>query len=93
MRLQEIIITKLKSNFNIVNINIINESHLHKGHHPDFDGNGETHFRIKMSAIDFKGKSRLECHRMVHDVLKAELATKIHALALELAAPDENKTG
>jgi BolA protein len=31
----------------------------------------------------FKGKSRIERHRMIHAVLAAELASTIHALAID----------
>jgi BolA protein len=37
----------------------------------------------------FAGKSRLARHRLVNEVLAAELKGKIHALALDLYAPGE----
>jgi len=41
-----------------------------------------------VSAV-FAGKSRLARHRIVNEVLAAELRGKVHALALELYAPEE----
>jgi BolA protein len=37
----------------------------------------------------FAGKSRLERHRMVNEVLAEELSGKIHALAITALAPEE----
>lgn len=91
MSLQDTIETKLRSNFNIVEMNVINESHLHAGHQPAFDGTGETHFRIQLVAEDFDGQSRVHRHRSINTLLKPELDAGLHALALDLAAPGEAK--
>ena len=40
-------------------------------------------------ADAFKGKSRLERHRMVNAALAAELAAGVHALAIHANAPGE----
>jgi BolA protein len=37
----------------------------------------------------FDGKSRIERHRIVNELLAAELAGPVHALALHPAAPGE----
>lgn len=37
----------------------------------------------------FAGKSRLERHRMVHEALRSELASEIHALAIRAHTPEE----
>jgi BolA protein len=37
----------------------------------------------------FAGKSRVERHRMVNEVLAEELAGKVHALAISALAPEE----
>jgi BolA protein len=91
MSLQDTIETKLRSNFNVVEMNVINESHLHAGHQPAFDGKGETHFRIQLVATEFDGQSRVNRHRAINDLLKPELDAGLHALALDLAAPGEAK--
>ncbi|ATO57969.1 BolA family transcriptional regulator [Bartonella sp. 1-1C] len=79
--------TKLRDAFLPQKLEIINESHLHAGHpHEEhaFDGKGETHFRVKMLSSSFSGMKRVEIHRAIYKVLQKELATKIHALALEI---------
>ena len=87
---------KLKAAFAPQRLEIMNESHLHAGHHHTgsdhhgtYDGTGETHFRVRMVADAFTGMSRVARHRAVNDALKKELDSGVHALALELSAPGE----
>jgi BolA protein len=40
-------------------------------------------------ADAFRGKSRIERHRMINETLSSELAGDIHALAIHAAAPGE----
>lgn len=96
MSIQQSIENKLRDTFAPLSLTVINESHLHAGHHHSgsdhhgtFDGLGETHFRVRMVADAFAGKNRVERHRAVNDALKDELAGGVHALALELSAPGE----
>ncbi|WP_455476199.1 BolA family protein [Bartonella sp. B17] len=84
--IQTIITEKLQDAFCPKKLEVINESHLHAGHpHEEhaFDGNGETHFRVKILSSSFSGMTRVEIHRAIYKVLQKELATRIHALALE----------
>jgi BolA protein len=69
-------------------LEIVNDSHRHAGH-AGSPGTGTSHFTIKVVSAAFAGKSRLERHRMVNDVLAQELAGKIHALAIQALAPEE----
>jgi len=87
---------KLKAAFSPERLAVINESHLHaghhhaeSGHHATFDGTGETHFRIRIVAPSFAGMSRVERHRTVNGLLADELKSGVHALAIEPAAPGE----
>jgi BolA family transcriptional regulator, general stress-responsive regulator len=70
-------------------LEVINESHLHAGHQAHFDGTGESHFRIRITAAVFAGKSRIERHRVINGILAEELKGEIHALAVEAGAPGE----
>lgn len=68
-------------------LQIIDESAQHAGHagaRPD----GESHFRLKIVAAAFRGKSRVERHRMINAVLAEELKARVHALAIEASAPE-----
>ena len=81
------IAAKLTQRFVPAFLEVIDESHRHHGHsgaRPD----GESHFRVKIAAEAFRGKSRLERHRMVNETLAAELKERVHALAIEAKAPD-----
>ena len=87
---------RLKAVFSPERLVVIDESHLHAGHHhaesdhhAPFDGSGETHFRVRIVAPAFAGMSRIARHRAVNDALADELRTGLHALALEPAAPGE----
>lgn len=93
MSIQSAIETKLKDAFSPERMEVVNESHLHAGHHHDagdFDGTGETHFRVRLVTSAFTGMSRIERHRAVNALLEDELAPgRVHALAIEPAAPGE----
>jgi BolA protein len=70
-------------------LEVIDESHLHAGHAGSRPG-GESHFRVKMVAQSFVGKSLLDRHRKVNEVLADELRPDgVHALAIEAHAPGE----
>ncbi len=79
---------KLTEAFQPAHLDVINESHLHAGHR-NSPGTGESHFRVRIVSPLFGGKTRLARHRLVNEVLAAELKGKVHALALELHAPEE----
>ncbi|HVW56298.1 MAG TPA: BolA family protein [Rhizobiaceae bacterium] len=96
MSIQSSIENKLKAALAPERLEIINESHLHAGHHhvdggheAIFDGTGETHFRIRIVSPAFAGMSRVERHRRVNELLASELKAGLHALAIEPAAPGE----
>ena len=88
MRVEEEIRRKLKLAFAPEALEVVNDSHRHAGHHGS-PGTGESHFTIKVVSGAFEGKSRIERHRMVNQVLAEELAGKIHALAVSALTPAE----
>lgn len=96
MSIQATIEDKLNKAFSPERLAVLNESHLHAGHHhvdgghhATFDGSGETHFRIRIVSAAFAGMSRIERHRAVNEALATELKAGLHALAIEPAAPGE----
>lgn len=66
-------------------LEVVDESHLHKGHGGWREG-GETHFRVRIVSPAFAGKSRVDVHRMINQTLAAEIAERVHALAIEAKA-------
>jgi BolA protein len=77
---------KLTEAFRPDDLKVVDESHLHKGH-AGYRPEGESHFRVKITAEAFRGKSRVEAHRMVYDAVKDEIAEGLHALAIEARTP------
>jgi BolA protein len=88
MRVRDAIAEKLTNAFSPDRLAVTDESHKHKGH-GGWRPEGETHFRVSIVAASFAGKSRLDRHRMINQVLSAELAGGVHALAIEASAPGE----
>ena len=86
MTVEQAIQQKLNDRFQPVLLKIENQSHLHSGHHGS-PGTGESHFHVEIVADAFRNKSRIACHRLVNEVLAAELAGPIHALAIRARAP------
>jgi len=65
-------------------LEILDESHLHRGHH-GHTGRDETHFCVTISSAEFSGKSRVAVHRLIHAALKAELDSGLHALRIVIS--------
>lgn len=68
-------------------LEVIDESHLHNGH-AGANGSGfGTHFRVRIRAAVFAGKSPVARHRLVYDALQDFMAQGLHALAIEAQTP------
>ena len=80
--------TKLRERFQPAFLEVLDESSRHAGHSGWKEG-GETHFRIRIIADAFAKMSRIERHRAINALLKEELDSGVHALALEPSAPGE----
>ena len=80
---------KLRDKFNPGNLAVINESHLHAGHQPGFDGTGESHIRIQIVSPQFEGMTRIARHRAINAVIEEEMERGLHAVAIEAHAPAE----
>ncbi len=52
----------------------------------DLAGDGD-HYRLTLTAEAFRGKSRIEQHRLVMNALKGTKAHDLHALALATGVP------
>lgn len=79
---------KLTAAFAPQSLDVEDESHQHAGHAGHRPG-GETHFRVHIVSESFRGKSRIERHRMINQTLSSELAGGVHALAIHASAPGE----
>ena len=79
---------KLNAAFAPAVLELVDESHLHRGHAGAPEG-GESHFRVKVVSSFFEGKNRVERQRQVNKTLAKELAGPVHALSIQALAPSE----
>jgi BolA protein len=71
---------RLDAAFSPIELDVIDESHLHVGHAGAQSGMG--HFRVRIVAQDFSGLSRIQSHRLIYDALGTLMQTDIHALSV-----------
>ena len=83
VHLEDKISQKILNQFNVINLYIENESHMHGG------SAGDSHFKVVLISDDFKELSLMERHKAVYDLLSVEM-NNIHALSLHLFSGDEN---
>ncbi|MEM0987887.1 MAG: BolA family protein [Pseudomonadota bacterium] len=88
MTMADRIQSKLTQVFAPESLEVIDESEQHRGHGGWREG-GETHFRVRMISDSFTGQSRLARQRAVNTCLADEFADGVHALAMELRAPND----
>lgn len=88
MKVAEQINQILTKGLNPVEIQVDDQSHLHAGH-AGARAEGESHFLVTVVSGAFRGKSRIERHRMVNDLLADMLQNQIHALNIKAFTPEE----
>ena len=65
-------------------LEVIDESAAHAGH-AGANGLGQgTHFRVRIAAPAFTGRTRVAQHRLVYDALRNFTDAGLHALAIEI---------
>ena len=77
----------LRKVFQVLDLSIEDESHLHAGHAGAATGGG--HFKLKIIAPEFKGLSLVARHRAVYSALNRHIPKEIHALTIIALDPDE----
>ena len=73
---------KLNNEIEIQHIDIVDNSHKHKGH-KSFSPE-KFHLEIKIKSIYLNSISRVNAQKMIMKVLKDDLDTKIHALEISI---------
>jgi BolA protein len=76
---------RLKAAFDPLELEVIDEGHLHVGHEGAKSGQG--HFRVVIVSDQFRGLRRIQAHRLVYDALGTLMQTDIHALSVDASAP------
>jgi BolA protein len=82
----ELIRHALEASLNALEIDVIDDSHLHAGHAGARDGRG--HFRVSVVAECFRDMSPIKRHRTVYAALGDLMSTDIHAVSIDARAPD-----
>jgi BolA family transcriptional regulator, general stress-responsive regulator len=86
--MQERIVARLSAALDPIVLEVVDESDRHAGHAGAREGGG-THYRVRVVSAKFERQSRVARHRLVYDLLTAEFADGLHALALVAKAPGE----
>ena len=74
--------TKLIREIEIEDIEIVNNSHKHKGH--KFYSPEKFHLLLKIKSIYLSSLSRVNAQKMIMKVLSGDLKTKLHALEISI---------
>ena len=84
MSVQQDIERELSSRFDPEFLDVANESSQH-----NVPPDSETHFRAVVVSSEFEGQRKVARHQQVYQVLAAQLAGPVHALALHTYTPGE----
>ena len=55
----------------------------------DLAGDGD-HYAADVISESFRGKTRVQQHRLIIDALKGKMGDELHALALQTGVPETN---
>tara|TARA_B100000963_G_scaffold359123_1_gene385514 strand:+ start:10758 stop:11018 length:261 start_codon:yes stop_codon:yes gene_type:complete len=74
---------KLSENLGLKNVDVINNSYLHKNHSSS-PKSGNSHFKIVIYDEYFFKLSRIKSHQKIYNCLSEEMNSFIHALEIEI---------
>ena len=87
MNIQLKIKNKLKENFDVSELILIDESYKHKNHKKDTSGG---HFKLLIVSNDFKDLSLIKRHQSIYKVLDEMIKVEIHALSIKAVTIQEH---
>jgi BolA family transcriptional regulator, general stress-responsive regulator len=67
-------------------LEIVDDSARHAGH---AGARGGAHLRVTLVADAFRGRSRLERHRLVYEAVAPLMHGAVHALNIDARSPEE----
>ena len=73
---------KLEQKISFERIEIIDNSHKHKGH--KFFSKNRYHLHLKINSLYLKSISRINAQKLIMNILKEDLKNKIHALEISI---------
>lgn len=77
----------LSEDLGAIDVQVIDDSHLHVGHAGARDGRG--HYRVRVVADAFAGLRPIQRHQLVYRALGEMMQTDIHALSIAAFTPAE----
>jgi BolA protein len=83
-KIEALLKSKLENKLGPTHLEILNESPQH-----GLPKEAEKHFRVIAVSLEFTDRSRVERHRLVHDIVAEELRTHVHALSVQAFTPEE----
>ena len=83
----ERIADRLRLSLRPIELEVIDDSHLHEGHVGAADGRG--HFTVNVISERFAGLPVVRRHRLVYEAVGEMMTTDIHALSIRALAPGE----
>ena len=73
---------KLKKEIAIEDIEIVDNSHKHKGHR--YYSSEKFHLKLKIKSTYLSSLSRVDSQKKIMKILKEDFKTKIHALEISI---------
>ena len=73
---------KLKKKIAIEEIEVVDNSHKHKGH--KFFSDEKFHLNLKIKSVYLNNLTRVNAQKEIMEILKDDLKTKIHALEINI---------
>jgi BolA protein len=73
---------KLISEIEIEDVEIVDNSHKHKGH--KFFSSEKLHLKLKIKSMYLNSISRVSAQKMIMKLLSEDLKNKIHALEISI---------
>ena len=73
---------KLRTQIKFESLEIVDNSHKHKGH--KFFSEEKFHLHLKIKSLYLSSISRLSAQKLIMKVLKDDLKSKIHALEISI---------
>ena len=84
MKMKQRIESKIRGSISVEHLQITDESHMH-----NVPTGAESHWRILVVSDDFVGMRSVQRHRRLYGALKQEMASSIHALAVDAFTTEE----
>ena len=73
---------KLSNNIKLESIEIVDNSHKHKGH--KFFSSEKYHLKLEINSLYLKSLSKVSAQKIIMKILEKDLKTRIHALEIRI---------